>query len=203
MSGPRVTSGTESKQDYATPWELVRAIESRFGPIVLDLAANADNAKAARWYGPGGAELDSLKASWNVSRELMFLNPPFADIAPWAERCARASVDHHARIAFLVPASVGSNWFAEHVHRRALVLALNPRVSFDGLHPFPKDLICAIYGETPDLDVWRWRAQAQMEIPSAVLAPPVAPEPARACVDCGAPVEPPFKRRCEKCVRAR
>lgn len=61
----------------------------------------------------------------------------------------------HSRL--LVPASVGSRWFAEHVHGWARVLALSGRLSFDGIAPFPKDLILAVYGEPPGFDVWDWR----------------------------------------------
>lgn len=52
MSGPRVTSGDASRQDYATPAELMAACARRFGPIVVDLAATAENAKHERYYAP-------------------------------------------------------------------------------------------------------------------------------------------------------
>jgi len=52
MSGPRVTSGTESKQDYATPDSLIAAVVKRFGPISFDLAAHAGNKKHPRYFAP-------------------------------------------------------------------------------------------------------------------------------------------------------
>lgn len=52
MSGPRVTSGTESKQDYRTPSDLMKKISDRFGPISFDLAAHAGNAQHARYFAP-------------------------------------------------------------------------------------------------------------------------------------------------------
>jgi len=53
MSGPRVTSGSDSKQDYQTPDDFLRgAVEKRFGPIQFDLAAHAGNAKHARYFAP-------------------------------------------------------------------------------------------------------------------------------------------------------
>lgn len=53
MGGPRVTSGEESKQDYATPDELlVKGIVPRFGQISFDLAAHAGNKKHARYFAP-------------------------------------------------------------------------------------------------------------------------------------------------------
>jgi hypothetical protein len=61
------------------------------------------------------------------------------------------------RIFFLVPAGVGANWFARHVDKKALVLFLNGRLSFDGIAPYPKDCILACYGLKPGYEVWPWR----------------------------------------------
>ncbi len=53
MSGPRVTSGKDSKQDFATPENFLReAVEKRFGPVAFDLAAHAGNAKHERYFAP-------------------------------------------------------------------------------------------------------------------------------------------------------
>ena len=52
MSGPRVTSGTESKQDYATPDQLIGIVAKRFGPISFDLAAHSGNKKHPRYFAP-------------------------------------------------------------------------------------------------------------------------------------------------------
>jgi hypothetical protein len=52
MGGPRVTSGTESKQDYQTPKSLMEAIKKRFGPISFDLAAHAGNKQHPRYFAP-------------------------------------------------------------------------------------------------------------------------------------------------------
>jgi hypothetical protein len=34
----------QSEQDVGTPWELIRAVEARFGAIKFDLAATEENA---------------------------------------------------------------------------------------------------------------------------------------------------------------
>lgn len=52
MSGPRVTTGAESKQDYQTPGEFMAAVVQRFGPISFDLAAHAGNKQHARYFAP-------------------------------------------------------------------------------------------------------------------------------------------------------
>jgi phage N-6-adenine-methyltransferase len=145
-----------SKQDYATPWEFVRAVEALIGAkFGWDLAASAENTKAPKFITE--AE-NSLGREWAcyLQDEWGWLNPPFANIAPWAAKCAAESAKG-AHIAFLVPASVGSNWFAEHVDMKALVRPIRPRLSFDGKNPYPKDLILCLYGERPGFHPWRWR----------------------------------------------
>lgn len=52
MSGPRVTSGEDSKQDYATPADFMAAVEQRFGKVQFDLAAHRLNKQHERYFAP-------------------------------------------------------------------------------------------------------------------------------------------------------
>lgn len=154
----RVSSGRESKQDYETPWPFIHAVEVRFGKLAWDLAATKENTKAPLCIEPWSDSL-SETCRWPFHAHC-WLNPPFQKITPWAAKCASSGFGwpNLGRLFFLVPASIGSNWFARHVHGKALVLGLNgPRLSFDGVAPFPKDLMLCIYGERPGFDVWRWK----------------------------------------------
>ncbi len=72
------------------------------------------------------------------------------------------SAQDGARIAFLVPAGVGSNWYRDFVHNKARVLALNGRLAFIEGKPkllYPKDCILCLYGPdfAPGFDVWSWK----------------------------------------------
>jgi phage N-6-adenine-methyltransferase len=147
-----------SVQEVGTPRIFLDAVEARFGKLEFDLAANIDNSICGPdFYGPGSFNaLDGLSTWWGGKPLNMWLNPPYGNIAPWAAKCAR---DRHpeGRIAF-VPASVGSNWFADHVDGKALVLFLRPRLTFVGhTQSYPKDLILAMYGEKPGYECWRWK----------------------------------------------
>ena len=167
-----------SAQDVTTPFELVEAVEARFGPIAWDLAATAENAQGGRTpgglaslrrYGPGSAAgEDALVQPWERLQGTTFCNPPFGNIAPWAERAARSLAAvrldaarrhrHDWRLCLLTPANVGSNWFVEHIHGRALVLALNPRVRFVGHEDdYPQSLILSVFGaDRTGFEPWRW-----------------------------------------------
>lgn len=151
----------QSKQDFSTPHEFIEAVVREFGPIAFDLAADARNCKASDPLAYFDVERDGCTQDWSrLPRGNWWLNPQFDDIARWSERCAHevsniVSCSH--RILLLTPASVGSCWYRDHVHGSAWVLALNPRMSFDGQHPYPKDLMLSVYGAPPGFDVWCWK----------------------------------------------
>lgn len=159
MSGPTINRH-KSKQDYQTPPEFISAVEERFGKITFDLAASPENTKANLFF---TKEADSLKQQWHQHRGICWLNPPFDFIGPWAKKCDQESCFDEtrlgAKILLLVPASVGSNWFARHVFKKCLVIFLNNRITFvSQTTPYPKDCILAAYnfGE-PGFEVWRWK----------------------------------------------
>jgi phage N-6-adenine-methyltransferase len=149
-----------SSGNYATPVEFVDAVKRRFGiaHFAWDLAASEENTKADRWY---DERQDSLKQDWTRHLGDSWLNPPYGHIEPWAAKCHESFCGASAirRLFLLVPAAVGSNWFANHVDARALVLLLNGRICFDGKNPYPKDTILACYGLKPGYAVWRWKDQ--------------------------------------------
>lgn len=138
-----------SKQDYETPRELLDACASRWGALEVDLACETRNAKApiALAIEKG---IDSLAEPWaeRFPNATMWLNPPFKRIEPWAAKCRAeaAKLGPRGRIVMLTPASVGANWFFDHVHGSALVLPLAPRITFVGAtQPFPKDCMISLF----------------------------------------------------------
>lgn len=151
-----------SKQNYATPWEFVHRVETRLGIARFqhDFAADVTNSKGITHFDikANALSLPSLEWRWSVGPTGWgWLNPPYANIEPWAQMCYETYLKHGTRIALLVPASVGSNWFRDYVFGAAKVLALNGRISFDGIAPYPKDCMLCLYGEKAGFDVWNWR----------------------------------------------
>jgi phage N-6-adenine-methyltransferase len=148
-----------SKQDYATPPDFMAEIHKRFGHPTVDLAASAVNTKAHVYI---TEEQNSLTVGWSETylNCLAWLNPPFNDIEPWAMKCAVETAKPHSRlrILLLTPASIGSAWFSDWVHKRAIVIALSPRLSFDGVSPYPKDCMLSCFGfGVSGFEVWRWK----------------------------------------------
>lgn len=155
----------ESRQDYVTPMWFIRLVEVKFGPIVFDLAASVENARAPAFY---DEQADALKQDWTKIRPgNRWLNPPFADIRPWAACCERFKLPkfEDKRIIMLTPASVDTEWFADHVMDTARVVFLRGRIPFDGqpVNPktgkvdgYPKGLMLSIYGDPPGFETWKW-----------------------------------------------
>lgn len=160
-----------SRQDYPTPQELIDAVEARFGSIVFDLAANRKNAKAPQFF---TEKDDAFSFAWHTipcaKDELLWLNPPFRDIALWAERCAEEAA-LGARIAMLVPASVGSFWARDHVFGaidrcRVDIYFLRGRIRFSGKNAFPVDCMMVLYSPPSrhrprhgTVEVWNWKEE--------------------------------------------
>lgn len=165
-TGPSVNKG-RSKQDYGTPWPFIRAVAQKWGPLVGDLACTRENAKADRgYYFEEG--IDSLQHEWgrDFPTGNLWLNPPFANIAPWAEKCADEAWKRDGLIFLLVPASIGTDWFAAHVWEKARVLGISPRITFEGTtDPYSKDLMLCLFGKgTAGFGLWRWQPRASLSI---------------------------------------
>lgn len=165
-----------SKQDYGTPPEFIRAVKKRFNikEFDIDLAADAANTQAVRFY---DEKTNALVQTWKVGNGWNWLNPPFSKIEPWVRKAWESTSlesNKDAQTLMLVPAGVGSNWWAKWVHDKAQVVLLNGRLTFVGeTKPYPKDCCLLIYGErawqgqmwtgwdeAESYRVWKWREDA-------------------------------------------
>ena len=155
-----------SEQSVGTPRAFLNAVDERFGELTWDLAATTTNAVVGHgcFLGPGSEHgEDSLAVDWamlpGAVNGRLWLNPPFGKIAPFAKKCAEQATSIAGQILLLVPASVSTEWFATYVHRRALILAIRPRLKFVGHEdPYPKDLALCVFGRwvVPAFETWRW-----------------------------------------------
>lgn len=157
---------TKSNQNWRTPPEFLRAVRWKFGPIDFDLAASAGASVTGRTETSFTPEQDSLAQDWSQiwvpSHErphcpVRFLNPPFANLAPWAAKVAGCR-DLPRWTLMLVPASMGSKWWDQHVLGKCFAWGI-PRITFVGAETvYPKDLalIASGYG-VHGQGYWDWR----------------------------------------------
>lgn len=179
---PRQKPG-QSEQSVETPADLLTAVKRFLGVthFWIDLAADDQNRKARRYY---SEKVDSLKQAWSWQewsggeggRPWAWCNPPYTKIAPWVEKAFVEAMDKWADVAMLVPASVGSEWWARFVHEPGCtrVLLLRGRPTFVGhTSPYPKDLAVILYlGDVdspfvklPKYTMWDWRKQERRIVP--------------------------------------
>jgi hypothetical protein len=125
--------------------------------MVFDLAATLQNRQAERHF---NIEQNTLHQDWTALFGNLWLNPEYSNVMPYARKCAKSAPpgQDDRRIFFLVPASTGSNWFGYHIHQKAMVRFLSPRLQFVGHeNPFTQDLMLVTFGEEPGYSWWRWR----------------------------------------------
>lgn len=159
-TGPTINRG-KGNNNAATPWKFIGAVEEKFGPLTVDLAASDTNHKAKLWITE--AE-NSLVQGWNApswrifaegQQPLLYLNPPFTNITPWARKCAE-EVQLGARILLLVPGSIGANWLWDWVMPYADVYSVG-RMVFDDCWDKDGKLITTVYPKDLILCHYEWR----------------------------------------------
>jgi phage N-6-adenine-methyltransferase len=159
MSMPVQKPG-RSKQNYQTPVEFLEAVRDRLqiNHFSWDLAADAANKVAINFYTEADNSLRP-ELTWNPYPGCWaWLNPPYADIAPWVEKAAREA-QKGAHIAILVPSSVGANWWRDWVNPYAYQTHLNGRIKFVGAKDYyPKDCSLLLYApwQFMGFEIWNW-----------------------------------------------
>lgn len=153
---------TPSIQGYRTDPAFLSAVERKFATaLTFDLACTRTDRIASATDGFHFPEQDALASPWPTMPEgtTAWANYPFAKGHAFLRVAAESP---HCRSILLGPASVGSRWFAEHVHGRALVVFLRPRIVFlqpDGT-PCPaginRDCALMAYGWPPGYHCENW-----------------------------------------------
>lgn len=191
MSHSTLSTRNDSVQDVGTCPVFFKVANREFS-FVADLAANETNHKCAVWFGktmateegPAATETQggSLDVAWHRLAGWLWLNPPYKDITPWVIKCQEEAA-LGAKIAMLVPASVDTDWFEDHVWGRAEIRFLKGRLVFDYIHakgpnigkqntdPYPKPLMLIIFerGRFPTAGPWAWRANLPKRLPAPRL----------------------------------
>jgi hypothetical protein len=122
MSGPN-SNPEVGQQNYRTPPDFLIACLRRAGfeDFAFDLACTAADCVGAE----GGfmyPELNALEEDWSFLADvgLSWLNPPFAQSGAFAKKCAESGIPILAN----VPVAIGTNWWRQYVHRKAVVLGV-------------------------------------------------------------------------------
>lgn len=167
-----------AQQGYRTPRAFLDAIEREYGRITWDAACTTEDCVAGesehghmRGHEYNLGE-DALLTDWTLmAGELVWCNPPFGKSGAFCRKAAEAQrPDAPLRCLMLVQAAVDSDWFRQHVHGKAFVRPLSPRIAFT--HPdgspvldgkgkpaaINRPLMLAEYGfGRVGFEPWRWK----------------------------------------------
>lgn len=108
---------SRASDEWATPDDLYAVLDAEFH-FELDAAANSDNAKCARWYGPGGVADNALSLAWTNDAGkacAVWLNPPYSQGRAFMARAAREAATTGSTVVCLVPSRTDTRWWHEHV----------------------------------------------------------------------------------------
>lgn len=90
---------------------------------------------------------DGLSISWaeHAQGRVVFVNPPYSNIAPWLAKGAEEWEQNGVQSVFLIPARVSSKYWADYVFSRATdVFFFQGNLIFEGFDkraPFPSSMV--------------------------------------------------------------
>jgi len=151
----------ESETVVRTQPELLAAVEARWGSLTWDLAALPENAVADKYITPWEDSL-APHTEWPLD-ELPWLNPPYDDITPWVRKCDGYHRAYGPRFEalLLIPAAIGSRWYADHCFNKCETIPLMGRPQFLGYgNGAATDHMILHYGGSDNqltmLEPWDW-----------------------------------------------
>lgn len=149
---------SSNKQDYATPWALVEALEKELGRrFTLDVCASEKSAKALKYY---TEEMDAFKQDWSADayqayeKTAAWCNPPYIDGWPgkFLSYARVAAEGYGLTTVFLLPANkTDQPWW------NSLVIPFHATWDVKGR----VDFLDPETGEVPK--VWKWRPEFEKE----------------------------------------
>lgn len=120
---------SSAKQDWRTP-EYILGWVREIGLIALDPCTSWDNpTRAKRFF---TEEDDGLESLWFGAGQtgLAFVNPPYNEIANWADRMAAEGCSNGTELVALVPARTDTKWFQKIATADAIAFLIG-RVKFE------------------------------------------------------------------------
>ena len=154
MSNPIPISAASPNEEWETPDDLF-AVLTGIWDFDFDAAANAANAKCARYISPYE---DARFVDWCEYGKRAWLNPPYGRaIVPFIEAAQRAR-EHGVGTVALLPARTDTRWWHDHVAYGAnAAWLLKGRLRFKGApHAAPFPSVVVFWPSRTDTPLAEW-----------------------------------------------
>ena len=127
------------KQEYATPLELFRVLDSEFH-FTLDVCADETNKKVGTYY---SEKENALIQDW---LGVCWMNPPYKDLKKWVMKAYQESMKNSSTVVCLLPARTNTMWWHEYC-MKGEVRFIKGRPKFEGcIHGLPQPLAIVVFG---------------------------------------------------------
>lgn len=139
MADIRATQSS-NKDDWETPWWLVKAIERNLTlkhGFDLDPAATSLTKKGHDYF---DEEANGLRHDWYGN---VFVNPPYSAISAWMKKGYDEAKKGNANVTMLVAARTDTRWWWDYA-RHGTVWFIKGRIKFVGATsgaPFPSAIV--------------------------------------------------------------
>ena len=122
-------ANVDPRQHACTADEIYsQAMRSTGMVFTLDAAADSDNHRCSRWFGPGGLHPNFHEPSWRG--ETVFLNPPFVLGGLAVEKALHEWVEHRVPSTLLINAKTANKSFEDAVRYGVSVGLFGTRVAY-------------------------------------------------------------------------
>lgn len=134
----RETRTETSRDDYGTPWPIVKylATLTERGCFAVDACAQAHNAKSLEWLGPG-SQIDEdalgVDVMWGQHHhrpEAIFCNPPYHDLRSWCSKAVQQA-ECGREVVMLMPARTDTTAFHSMATVIRTMVFFKGRISFE------------------------------------------------------------------------
>ena len=156
---------SSKSSEWETPQDFFDKLNKEF-KFTLDPCCTHENKKCEKYY---TMEEDGLSKSWKD--EIVFVNPPYADIGRWVKKAYEESANNNAAVVMLIPARTDTKYWHDYIMEMATaVYFIKGRLKFynkviadytgkNDLSPAPFPSVVVVF----DMGKFRWVSGPSMK----------------------------------------
>jgi len=127
--------------EWSTPDNFYNMLNTKFGPLTLDVCAATNNTKCAKYF---TTRENGLEQDW--SGNICFMNPPYGrnSANKWVAKAYQESLKDNTIVVCLLPARTDNKWFNNYCMKAKEIYFVKGRLKFGDSKnsaPFPSMVV--------------------------------------------------------------